>query len=175
MPQTILIFGFGPGISAAVAEKFGAAGFSVALIARNEQRLAAGVSALKAKGITAAAFPADAPDPAAIRAASGHRCLLAFRQSSRLSRSRGLNLLIYLTLGAGASKTFARAFVTSTQEGRTSFSDAFRLLGFKKIATFNELGHSLRRCQLFCTGSLGHVLISGRRLVNDDVNGVEFL
>ena len=69
MPKTILIFGFGPGVSTAVAEKFGAAGFSVALIARNEQRLAEGVSALKAKGITAAAFPADAADPAAIRAA----------------------------------------------------------------------------------------------------------
>ena len=83
--------------------------------------------------------------------------------------------MIYLTLGARASKTFARAFVTSTLECRTSLTEAFRLLGFKKIATFNELGHSLRRCQLFCTGSLGQVLILGRRLVNDDVNGVEFL
>jgi NAD(P)-dependent dehydrogenase (short-subunit alcohol dehydrogenase family) len=71
MSKTIVIVGFGPGISSAVAEKFGAEGFSVALVARNEARLAAGIAALKAKGIAAAAFPADAGDPAAIRAAIG--------------------------------------------------------------------------------------------------------
>lgn len=49
----------------------------------------------------------------------------------------------YLTLGARAGKTFARAMVVSTLEGRTPFTEAFRLLGFKKMATFNELGHSL--------------------------------
>jgi Zn-dependent peptidase ImmA (M78 family) len=49
----------------------------------------------------------------------------------------------YLTLGARAGKTFARALVVSTLEGRTPFTEAFRLLGFKKMATFNELGHSL--------------------------------
>jgi NADP-dependent 3-hydroxy acid dehydrogenase YdfG len=67
--KIILIVGFGPGISSAVAEKFGKSGFSVALVARNEQRLAAGVQALKAKSVDAAAFPADAGDPASIRAA----------------------------------------------------------------------------------------------------------
>ncbi len=71
MGKTIVVVGFGPGISTAVAEKFGAAGFSVALVARNEERLAAGVKALKAKGIDAAGFRADAGDPAAIRAAVG--------------------------------------------------------------------------------------------------------
>lgn len=49
----------------------------------------------------------------------------------------------YLTLGARAGKTFARALVVSTLEGRTPFTEAFRLLGFKKMATFHELGHSL--------------------------------
>jgi len=71
MSKTIIVVGFGPGISTAVAEKFGAAGFSVALVARNEERLSAGVQGLKAKGITSAAFPADAGDPAAIGAAIG--------------------------------------------------------------------------------------------------------
>ena len=49
----------------------------------------------------------------------------------------------YLTLGARASKRFARALVTSTLEGQTRYIDAFRLLGFSKLATFRELGHSL--------------------------------
>ncbi|MFI4933817.1 MAG: SDR family NAD(P)-dependent oxidoreductase [Caulobacterales bacterium] len=71
MPKTIVVVGFGPGVSTAVAEKFGREGFSVALVARNEERLAAGVAALKAKGIAAARFPADAGDPAAIRSAIG--------------------------------------------------------------------------------------------------------
>jgi NAD(P)-dependent dehydrogenase (short-subunit alcohol dehydrogenase family) len=71
MSKTIVIVGFGTGISTAVAEKFGAEGFSVAIVARNEAHLAAGVSALSAKGIAAAAFAADASDPAAVRAAFG--------------------------------------------------------------------------------------------------------
>ena len=56
MAKTIVIAGFGPGISTSVAEKFGAEGFSVGLIARNAERLQAGAKALKAKGIAAAAF-----------------------------------------------------------------------------------------------------------------------
>lgn len=71
MPKTILVAGFGPGVSTAVAERFGAAGFSIALLARNRDRLAAGVAALEAKGFSAAAFPADAGDPASLRAAIG--------------------------------------------------------------------------------------------------------
>jgi hypothetical protein len=49
----------------------------------------------------------------------------------------------YLTLGARVGKRFARALVVSTLEGRSSFTEAFRLLGLKKMATFEELGHSL--------------------------------
>jgi len=67
--KTIVVVGFGPGNSTAVAEKFGTEGFSVALVGRNKERLASGVSALKGRGIAAAAFPADATDPAAISAA----------------------------------------------------------------------------------------------------------
>ena len=49
----------------------------------------------------------------------------------------------YLTLGARVSKRFARAIVTSTLEGHTSYTEAFRMLGLKKMPTFNELGRSL--------------------------------
>jgi NAD(P)-dependent dehydrogenase (short-subunit alcohol dehydrogenase family) len=67
MAKTIIVGGYGPGISAAVAEKFGAEGFSVALVARNAERLSAGVKALEARGVKAAAFPTDLGDPAAVR------------------------------------------------------------------------------------------------------------
>jgi Zn-dependent peptidase ImmA (M78 family) len=59
------------------------------------------------------------------------------------ARPKGSGGDFYLTLGARASKTFARALVMSTLEGRTPFTEAFRLLGFKKMATFREVGHSL--------------------------------
>jgi NADP-dependent 3-hydroxy acid dehydrogenase YdfG len=71
MAKTIVVVGFGPGISTAVARKFGAAGFSVALVARSEDKLAEGVRSLKANGVEAAAFAANAADPAAVRAAIG--------------------------------------------------------------------------------------------------------
>jgi short-subunit dehydrogenase len=71
MGKTILVVGFGPGISTAVAEKFGSAGFSVALVGRNEERLASGVLALKARSIDSAAFPADAGDATGMRAVVG--------------------------------------------------------------------------------------------------------
>src|ERR1700753_3686829 len=67
MAKTILICGYGPGISHAMAERFASEGFSVALAARNAERLAAGVKALEGKGVKAAAFPTDLSDPAAAR------------------------------------------------------------------------------------------------------------
>jgi len=49
----------------------------------------------------------------------------------------------YLTQAARVSKRFAAALVTSTLEGQTLYRDAFQMLGFSKIATFQELGRSL--------------------------------
>ncbi len=68
MTKTMIIAGYGPGMSSALAERFGREGFTLALVARNAERLAAGVKALAAKGIRAEAFPADLSDPAATRA-----------------------------------------------------------------------------------------------------------
>ena len=56
---------------------------------------------------------------------------------------RGSGGDFYLTLGARVSKRFARALVASTLEGRTAFTETFRMLGLKKVATFYELGRSL--------------------------------
>ena len=47
------------------------------------------------------------------------------------------------TLGARVSKRFARALVVSTLEGRTAFTETFRMLGLKKMQTFKDLGNSL--------------------------------
>jgi Zn-dependent peptidase ImmA (M78 family) len=49
----------------------------------------------------------------------------------------------YLTQAARVSKRFAAALVANTLEGQTLYRDAFQMLGFSKIATFQELGRSL--------------------------------
>ena len=50
----------------------------------------------------------------------------------------------YLTQAVRVSKRFARALIRSTFEGQTSFTEAFRMLGLKKMSTFRELGNSVR-------------------------------
>jgi NADP-dependent 3-hydroxy acid dehydrogenase YdfG len=67
MSKTILVCGYGLGISNAVAEKFGAEGFSVALAARNADKLGAAVRALEAKKIKAAGFATDLGDAGAVK------------------------------------------------------------------------------------------------------------
>jgi NADP-dependent 3-hydroxy acid dehydrogenase YdfG len=68
MPKTIVVVGYGPGISHAVAERFGAEGFSVAVGARKADALQAGARRLEAKGIKVLAVPTDASDTRAVRA-----------------------------------------------------------------------------------------------------------
>jgi Zn-dependent peptidase ImmA (M78 family)/transcriptional regulator with XRE-family HTH domain len=49
----------------------------------------------------------------------------------------------YRTQGVRLGRRFARALVLSTLESNTEHGDAFRLLGFSKLATLRELGHRL--------------------------------
>jgi short-subunit dehydrogenase len=66
MAKTIVVCGYGPGISSAVAHRFGREGFAVALVGRDAQRVASGVAALEREGVRAAAFPTDLRDEAAV-------------------------------------------------------------------------------------------------------------
>ena len=46
-------------------------------------------------------------------------------------------------VGARVSKRLARALVVSTLEGRTSYTDSFRMLGVRKLSTFKQVAESL--------------------------------
>ncbi len=66
---SIAIIGAGRGLGAAVARRFGAEGFAVALISRNRARVDSLADDLSGGGISARGFVADVRDPASIAAA----------------------------------------------------------------------------------------------------------
>jgi len=63
----LIVFGYGPGISQAAAERFGREGYSLALVGRSAERLADGVAHLKARDIEASAYVSDASEPSKVR------------------------------------------------------------------------------------------------------------
>ena len=63
---TIAVIGAGPGLGAAVAERFGREGFSVALISRTQEKLDLLTNDLTERGIVARSFAADVRDRAAL-------------------------------------------------------------------------------------------------------------
>lgn len=66
--RTIVVCGHGPGISDAVARRFGAEGYAVAIVARNAERLKAAAESLRSAGVEVQEFPCDLGDPEAVRA-----------------------------------------------------------------------------------------------------------
>lgn len=66
---TIAIVGAGPGLGAAVARRFGAEGFSVGLVSRDQARLDELAARLQEEGVTARGYAADVRDGTALEVA----------------------------------------------------------------------------------------------------------
>lgn len=68
MAKTIVVCGYGPGISDGVARRFASEGFQVALVARSAERAGKAAADLSAAGHTARAYQVDLGDHEAVRA-----------------------------------------------------------------------------------------------------------
>ncbi|HEX4476701.1 MAG TPA: SDR family NAD(P)-dependent oxidoreductase [Polyangiaceae bacterium] len=67
MAKVLLVCGYGPGISEAVARKFGSEGFVVALVGRTRSRVDQAAQSLGDAKITAKGFQCDVGDPEAVK------------------------------------------------------------------------------------------------------------
>jgi NAD(P)-dependent dehydrogenase (short-subunit alcohol dehydrogenase family) len=94
MPAIALVAA-GARLGLSLGKIFGGHGFDVALIARSKERLGELTDKLAAEGITAAGFPADVTDRAALAAAL----------DSAAERFGGIDVLHYSSPGAGATET----------------------------------------------------------------------
>ena len=66
MSKLLVVVGMGPGVSAAVARRFGREGFTIAALARRAEALKEQTDALAAAGVTAQGYVADAADAASL-------------------------------------------------------------------------------------------------------------
>ncbi|WP_420623172.1 ImmA/IrrE family metallo-endopeptidase [Candidatus Poriferisodalis sp.] len=64
-------------------------------------------------------------------------------QVAEVAAERGSGGNYYNTKPVQVGKRFARELIASTLEGRTTYTEAFRLLDVKKTSTFEGLGHQL--------------------------------
>ena len=69
MDKVIFVIGMGPGVSAAVARRFGREGFAVGAVARSAEKLEQQLATLRDAGVRAAGAAADAGDIVSLRAA----------------------------------------------------------------------------------------------------------
>src|SRR6478735_7730153 len=67
MAETIVICGYGVGISEAVARRFAKEGYRVAIVARNAERLNSAAHKLAAEKVDVKAFPCDVGDVDAVK------------------------------------------------------------------------------------------------------------
>jgi NAD(P)-dependent dehydrogenase (short-subunit alcohol dehydrogenase family) len=67
--KTLAVVGAGPGLGLSIAKRFGAAGFQVALLARNADKLDRLVAELDGLGVTARSYVADLTDRPGLTAA----------------------------------------------------------------------------------------------------------
>ncbi len=77
---------------------------------------------------------------------SREQFLKAYRAESERVRelaAGGAGGDFYRTLGVRSSKRFEHALVASASSGRTTFTEAMRLLGFKRMAVFDSLAQRL--------------------------------
>ncbi len=126
--RVAVIIGAGPGLGAAVARKLGQAGFAIALIARDEQRLTQLGEALQAEDITVGWTAVDVTNSDELAAAvtrfggfSGqidllHHNAVAFRSAPASSLSAA-DLLADVAVGTASMLTSATAALPFMQPG----------------------------------------------------------
>ncbi|MDH6493967.1 SDR family NAD(P)-dependent oxidoreductase [Streptomyces sp. SAI-149] len=114
---SIAIVGAGPQLGLAIARTFGSRGFDVALISRSRDNLDPLVGKLTAEGITAAAFPADVIDRAALDQ--------ALRDAA--SKFGGIDVLEYSPVGTFDSTALTTP--TGTDPAHVQLQIEFQLYG----------------------------------------------
>jgi NAD(P)-dependent dehydrogenase (short-subunit alcohol dehydrogenase family) len=136
--RVIVVVGAGPGMGAAVARRFGSAGYDVALVARMAESLERLGTELHAAGITARWAAADITDPAALAAVIrrftdhfGHIDVLHFNPSAFRPRTplelTPQELLDDLCLGVAP-------LLTAVQAARPAMSEGARILATGSMA-----------------------------------------